>query len=392
MPRPSKGPRLYLRAARADRVRFWVIRDGQIEVGTGCREEDCGAAEKSLAQYINGKHAPPKIPKAPSSLLDVSIADVLSVYLNEQAPRTRSAAWLAFMAAPVNEALGQRPLSDINADFCADYIEDREEFVSRATARHELKTLRSAINYYHASGFGPLPAVPTVTLPPKTRARQNYFLTVEQLVERIRAARRMPQQKHMVRMLLIGWYSGTRPGRILKLRWVPTTEGGWFDLDGGVLHRMGSAEDETRKRAPPAKIHANLLRLLRRWRDADMAEGITHCVNYYGKPIEKLRNSWKSVAIEAGHAEHKGIDAEGNDVWQVNDAPHVLRHSAVTWLLRAGIEPFEVAGFVGMDLQTLIEVYGHHSPSFQSNAANAKARKANVRPSIAPGTTVKQRQ
>ena len=378
MPRPSKGPRLYLRAARPGRDRLWVIRDGSIEVGTGCRETDRGQAEKALAAYLADKHAPTTAPKAPARLLDVLIADVLAVYLAEKAPLTRSADWIGFMVTPVNEAIGGKPLSSVNATLCSQYVTAREEFVSTATARHELKVLRAAIRYYHASQFGPLPSVPVVTLPPKKRPRVDYLLTREQLAQRLRAARRMPQMKHLPSLLLIGWYTGTRPGSILKLRWVPTTDGGWFDLENGVLHRLGSEEQETRKRAPPAKIHSLLLPHLRRWRDADMAKGITHAVHYYGKPLQKLRNSWRSVAIAAGHAEQTGTDEAGKPVWKVSDGPHIMRHSAVTWLLRDKVAPFEVAGFVGMDLHALIETYDHHSPDFQSNAANAHGRRTSA--------------
>ena len=45
----------------------------------------------------------------------------------------------------------------------------------------------------------------------------DYFLTRKDMADRIRAARRNPKAKHLVRALLIGIYTGTRPGAVRKL-------------------------------------------------------------------------------------------------------------------------------------------------------------------------------
>ncbi len=37
--------------------------------------------------------------------------------------------------------------------------------------------------------------------------------------------------------VLIGLYTGTRPGAILSLHWEPNRAGGWIDLDAGIIHR-----------------------------------------------------------------------------------------------------------------------------------------------------------
>ena len=65
MPRPSKGPRLYLRKGRRrpDGVTIpdvYCIRDGTVEIGTGCgpdRREGPGGADEQLALYILQKNA-----------------------------------------------------------------------------------------------------------------------------------------------------------------------------------------------------------------------------------------------------------------------------------------------------------------------------------------------
>lgn len=395
MPRKSKGARLYLRAGRADRDAVWVIKDAGREFSTGCRAGDRDGAERAFARHLAEKYEPAK-PKGKIQLEDLLVVDVVNIYLKEHAPTTSSLSFLVHTAAPIIEwwcAEGRKTLADVRKKTCGDYIEWRivqGRGVSKQTARHDLKTMRAATRYYHES-YGPLPSVPVVTLPPKKPTRQDYWLTRKQVADRIRAARRGRQAKHVIRMLLIGVYSGTRPGAILKLRWLPSTSGGWVDLDSKTLHRRGQGTAESKKLQPQARIHNRLQPHLERWKRADaklsekmkLEHPITHVVHYYGKPITtKLRRSWDSVAITAGQADRvldeKGnpaVDKHGNPVWKVNDGPHICRHTAATWLMQSGVDLFEAAGYLGMSPETLWEVYGHHHPTFQENAAAATGKR-----------------
>lgn len=353
MSRRSKAPRLHLRS-RAGRGRYWVILDHGRELGTGCGERDRAEAERALARHIAQKYEPAK---GKGDLDQIAIADVMNIYLREHAPSTRSLDWIIHTASPIIEWWGRKLLSDIRSTTCRDYVRWRcEQGVSDQTARHDLKTMRAAIRFYHAE-YGPLQAVPAVTLPEKAPQRIDYWLTRKQVAERLRAARRLRQCSHVARMLLIGVYTGTRPGAILKLQWVPSVDGGWFDLESKTLHRRGEGVAETRKRQPPARIHRRLLSFLRHWREDDLRRGISHVIHYGGKPVGKLRRSWRQVSEAAGHG--------------TEDGPHICRHTAATWLMQAGVDQYEAAGYLGMSPKILEETYGHHSPSFQRSAASA---------------------
>jgi integrase len=236
----------------------------------------------------------------------------------------------------------------------------RGRAISDQTARHDLKTLRTAINWYHRE-YGPLPSVPKVTLPAKAPQRKDYWLTRDEVAARIRAARKSARTAHVARVLLIGVYTGTRPGAILDLKWLATPSKGWFDLDQCVLHRRGPNARNSRKRQPAARIHTKLLPHLRRWRAQDLARGITSVIHYQCLPVKKLRNSWKTVALLAGASR--------------KDAPHITRHTAATWQMQAGTNLYEAAGYLGMSPETLWETYGHHHPDFQTEAASAVSKK-----------------
>lgn len=372
MPRPAKGVRLYLRK-RAGQDRYWVILDGRHEHGTGCREGDREQAQKALADYIKSKY---QAPKTNGDLTRTFIADVMLVYLTEHAPALPDGGeWVALMADPVTLWWDGKLLSDIRAKSCKDYKDHRvAKGVSEHTVRHELSVLRAAINYYHENN-GPLTAVPVITLPPPPPARQDYWLTRKQVAERIIQARRSDKKwKHIARLLLIGVYSGTRSGKIKETRWIPSTAGGWFDLDNEVYYRNPPRTLETKKKAPPARIHQRLLPHLKRWKKKDMEAGVTYVLHYYGKPIRKIRNAWTQVAIAAGHARLE-TDNKGKEYWIVEDGPHICRHTAATWQMQSGTDPYEAAGFLGMEFETLWKTYGHHHPNFQGKAATASGRR-----------------
>lgn len=50
--------------------------------------------------------------------------------------------------------------------------------------------------------------------------------------------------------------------------------------------------------------------------------------------------------------------------------PHFLRHTAATWLMQRGADPWQAAGYLGMSLNVLLSNYGHHYPDYLSDAVN----------------------
>jgi integrase len=225
--------------------------------------------------------------------------------------------------------------------------------VSTTTARHDLKNLRAAVNYYHKT-YG-LKTVPIVTLPPKSDARVRW-LTRQEAAQLLRSTK----TPHLRRFILIGLYTGTRSQAILGLSWMPSTSSGYIDLDKGVLYRRGADQRKTNKKQPPVTIPDRLLAHLRRWNRLDAQLGVHHVVHYQSSRISKLRRSWATARQAAGLDE---------DV-----IPHTLRHTAATWLMQLGIDMWEAAGYLGISIKMLEEVYGHHHPDHQRSIRTAFTR------------------
>lgn len=114
----------------------------------------------------------------------------------------------------------------------------------------------------------------------------------------------------------------------------------------------GEPED-VRKRAPRVRLGRRILAHLRRWRRLDRPESRYVC-HYDGQPVQKLRRSFPAAARRAG------LDRV---------TPHTLRHTRATWLMQEGVPIWEAAGHLGMSIETLQRVYGHHHPDWQKRAA-----------------------
>ncbi|MGA9516954.1 MAG: site-specific integrase, partial [Pseudolabrys sp.] len=57
-------------------------------------------------------------------------------------------------------------------------------------------------------------------------------------------------------------------------------------------------------------------------------------------------------------------------------SPHTLRHTAATWLMQNGVDKWEAAGFLGMSVEMLDRVYGHHHPDHLQDAVRAIGKRA----------------
>lgn len=59
--------------------------------------------------------------------------------------------------------------------------------------------------------------------------------------------------------------------------------------------------------------------------------------------------------------------------------PHTLRHTAATWLMHAGVKEWDAAGYLGMSVEILHKVYGHHHPDYMKSAVEGISSKPNMR-------------
>jgi integrase len=371
MPRRSKGARLWLRKRRG-RATQWVILDHGREIRTGAGANNISTAEESLASYLAAKRRPQFGDGHPAHIL---IADVLAEYGEVHGPTTRRADLIGGAITKLLDYFEGRTADVITSASCRDYVRWRtRQLNARAkrsgkpikvsTARRELVVLGAALRWCWKEGK--IDRLVPVALPAESGPRERHLTRSEVAAllagalgwDRHGKRHKHKINRHLARFILIATYTGTRHGAILHLRWKPNTEGGWVDLDTGVMYRRGFGASETAKRRPPVPIPPRLLPHLRRWRRLTTG----YVVEYAGRPItSKERRAWRTACELAGL---------GRDV-----TPHILRHTCATMLLQLGVSVYDVAGVLGASEGVIRRTYGHHAEGHLRRAVAAFSRR-----------------
>ncbi len=382
MPRPQKPPRLWLRSKRGSRPATWIILDGGKHIATGCLAGEIVQSETALSDHIKQKHQPSRTLTAAHA---VKVADVLSLYVDDALPRVSEPEKFTRRIERLNGFFGDMTLADVTGATCRRYTAERE---SKASARRELEDLRSAINYHAKEGLHR--EIVRVSLPEKGTSRQRWLTRNEAAdllwlcwryreVQTVhRGPRKGEQQqtkkyplRHLAKFILIGLYTGSRAGAISSAAKSPEEGRSWVDIERGVFHRLAIGRRRTNKRQPPVRLPDRLLAHMRRWaRDPAME----YFVEWRGKPVQSVKTGFGTAARLAGLE---------------SVSPHVLRHTAATWLMQAGVPTWEAAGFLGMSEKMLRDVYGHHHPDFQNDAAQGLGyrKRVSLAVSLADGET-----
>lgn len=377
----SRGPRLWLQPERPNangsvEAAVWVIRDGSRKRSTGCRPDDLGGAEQALEAYLVKKHKPTKRNGDPSEVL---IADVMNLFAKDIVPERsrpketvsrikRILSWWGDPAASsrflqkidVDEEM-TGSVADVRTATCKAYV----QFVgAQRSASMDLELLRAAINHAHREQMIDHP-VP-VALPPKSLPRERWLTRSEaaHLIWLAWRKRRVQDGeaddwgmwKHLARWMIMAHYTGTRKAAILNASFVREIGRGFIDLENGLWYRRGEGVRATKKRQPPVPLPIPLLGHLRRWK----AAGQRYVVEFHGQPIDRIDKAFRALVVESG--------LEGEIV------PHTFRHTAITWGMQRGMDPWDAAGYFGLNLQTLLDVYGHHHPNHLREAADKMAR------------------
>lgn len=389
MSRPTEGAHLWDRPERRDRAgklthrATWIVVDGPIQRSTGLGLDATPAEkEKALNAYLTKKHAE-TVSVGTRDPSKVAINDVLTKYFNDKiaskieaipttaADKARAARtgkpvldakWVPKKNAPkgvietmlriaaLRKFWRAKMLSEVTGDNCRAYAATRTE----GAARRELEDLRSAINHHRREGLHD--RIVSVVLPDKGEARERW-LTRQEAAQLIRSAWRYREvqnfratdrytRRHVAKFMLVASYMGSRASVICSASIEPKRPKGraWIDLANGGYYGRPAGERQTNKRKQTERVPPALLAHLRRWR----ARGQHYVVEWNGAPIKRISKAHAAAVVDAG--------------FEPDVTPHTWRHCAATWLLQRGKRPIDIADFLGMTVDVLMRVYGHHSP------------------------------
>lgn len=380
MPRISKGPRLVkrdpvYRDGKLHARGVWIIRDGDKFVSTGCAAQSSDTkapaeAEQKLKEYIADKWEPSRTAKDIGKIL---CAEVLAIYHSDKGEEVNQHDDLDGRIERLNEYWGDLTLLQVNPATCKGYVKTRP---STGGARRDLETLRAAINHHSAQNlhYGKV----NVTLPKKGESRKQW-LTRSEAARIIWAAWRYREVqtvhvgpnkgqkvatekrplRHVARFILMGLYTGTRAGAVASASHRDEFGKSYVDLEEGIFYRLKAGAQATNKRQPPVRIPPRLLAHMRRW--VRVGASVNYFVEYNGNPVASVKKGF-GTAVVLSKIEKKVT-------------PHTLRHTAATWLMQRAAPEWQTAGYLGMSVEVLRNVYGHHHPDHMRGAMDVITKK-----------------
>ena len=217
-----------------------------------------------------------------------------------------------------------------------------------AMARRDLEELRAAINHHRQEGLHD--RIVSVVLPARRPPRERW-LDRGEAARLLWTAWRRSKCQHVARFILVALYTGRRASVVCGASFKRETGRPWVDVENGMLWPPERAR-KTKKRNPPFRSRAAA--------DAPAAwkrAGQRYVVEWGGGPVTRVDKTMKEIAIAAGL---------GNEV-----TPHVLRHTAATWQMQAGVDIFEAGRYLGMTSRTLETTYAHHRTEHLIGARDA---------------------
>ena len=344
MARPKLDAPNYRLVQRGSRyyVRWWA--DGAWQrISTG--ETDKRRATIWLAQFVAGRGTP-----APPEQPTVSL--ILDGYLADRKPVVRGYGALEVVAKALRRHLGDLQPDHLTKERSRFYLQQRRaegHIVGPASARRkkpirdgtvirELVTLRAALRWAHAERW--ITGVPHIETPQQPPPRDRWLTREE--ADRLLAS---AQALHVKTFLAICLYTAARAGAVLDLTWDQV------NLEAGLID-LGHAPGGKGRAVVP--IAARLLPILT---EARTAATCAHVIEHGGKRVASVKTGTRATARRA--------DLPGV-------TPHVLRHTAATWMALKGVPIAEIARLLGHGDSRITErVYAKHTPDYLRRAIDA---------------------
>jgi integrase len=148
---------------------------------------------------------------------------------------------------------------------------------------------------------------------------------------------------HMKLFIEIAVATAARSGAILDLTWPQ------IDFDKKLID-FGRGWGNKRRTVVP--INDELYESLKTAKELAQSNFV---IEYHGKQVASVKCGFRRLC--------KGCD--------IKASPHVLRHTAATWLVTDGVPLAEVARLLGDSEKTVEKVYGKHAPDYLRRAVNA---------------------
>lgn len=314
----------------------WTERDAKSGTGMQTKRVSTGAtdwerAEQYRAQFIAGLNnaAPQEEP---------TIGYLLDRYRNEHGPKTRSPETIDFHLKVLKPFFGGLLPSHVSNKLFEQFAKQRAGY-SNGTTLRQLGTLKAALRY--AAGNRWIAPLPPFRMPVRKSPPRDMWLTREQVAILLDKAK----TQHLHLFILLAVSTAARSGAILDLKWSQ------INFNERLID-FGAGWGNKRRAIVP--MNADVYDAMLTARELAQTE---HVIEFNGKPIKSVKGAFWSLC---------------NDC-RIKASPHVLRHTAATWLVMDGVPLREVARLLGNSEAIVEQVYGKHSPDYLRRAVGALA-------------------
>lgn len=270
--------------------------------------------------------------RAPSGAL---IRDAMAHYLAEKTGK-RSFPQMKLAWRLLEPMFGHLRHDQVTRQVCRAYRDLRlKAGVKPGTIGRELGVVKAAVNYVH-------PKSPAQWEIPAFGPARDRRLTKQEF-RRLVDSCSVP---HVRLFIILALSTGGRKEALLQLTWDRV------DFDRRLIDlRVNGHRGKGRAIVPMNDMVYEALAFAR-----DLAQS-SHVIEFAGKPVQAVKRGFATACKEA--------DLEGV-------TPHVLRHTAASWMAEAGVPMAEIAAFLGhSDSRVTERVYAKFSPTYLSKAASA---------------------
>lgn len=267
-----------------------------------------------------------------------SVGDLVEAYLDDKDKTAIRAIDLRYAWKAAKDHFAHLRPDQITREVCRGYVKHRQAQGRKpATIRKELETVRAAVRFHNRESGA------IFELPRQPPAKDRY-LTRDEAKRLARAARGFP---HIRAFIVLSLTTAARQSALLELTWDRV------NLEAGIITlELGDSQDGARKKRATVPINKRAARYLRVMKALATCN---HVIEWGGHRVLSIK---KGFAAACAKAKLKDV------------TPHVLRHTAASWMAMSGVPMFEISKYMGhSDTRITERRYAHLSPDYLRRAA-----------------------
>lgn len=306
----------------------WAI--GIYEGGRRTHRHSTGKADRREAERVLERF---RVSEGKAS--EATVASLWQAYRNERDGK-RIAANMDYSGRAVLPLLGHLPPSEITTEKAREYMAKRAAAGRQpGTIWTELNHLQIVVNW--AAGKNHIEKAVTIEKPRKPAPRDRRLTKAE--ARRLLDAADANEVPHVALAIALMLGTAARIGAILDLTWSRV------DFERGLITYADRADTSRRKGRATVPMTNDIRARLEEARKDAVSD---YVVEWGGKQVGSIKRGFA-----------RAVETAGLTVV----TPHVLRHTAASWMAEAGVPMSEIAAVLGhSDSRTTERIYARFSP------------------------------